>query len=195
MAQQDRSRGNFAEILNTRLNAYRLVLGGLLMCATAALVTATSAFGVIQLKTGKYKGQIGNVGSLSFKVKGEKNTHLEDFKIVIFGQPTCDMPVPETWPYALPNSGKFRVVTDVLQSRNTLYPQYLELSFGFYPFPVVSESGQINGSVPQFLGEIKGKKTIVGRNLLLFSDNFLPDYYHVDCRYQLFGESWKAKHR
>lgn len=183
-----------AEILNTRLNAHRLVLGGLLVCATAALVIATSAFGLIPLKTGKYKGQIGNVGSLSFKVKGKMNTHLEDFKIVIFGQPTCDMPVPETWPYELPNSGKFDVVTDVVLSRNTLYPEQLQLSFGLYPFPMVSESEEINGDVIQFLGEIKGKKTIVGRDLLLSSDDFLPESV-ADCRYQLFSESWKAKHR
>jgi hypothetical protein len=176
-------------------HSFQLVVGGILVCVAATLVAATSAFGLIPLKTGQYKGKIGNVGSLSFKVEGEKSAHLEDFKIVIFGQPTCDMPVPETWPYELPISGKFDVVTDVVLSRNTLFPEQLELSFGFYPFPVVSESADIQGDVIQFLGEIKRKNTIVGRHLLLSSDDFLPNDPDVNCRYRVFDESWKAKHR
>jgi hypothetical protein len=164
-----------------------------------SLVLALSAPGVEAAaklpKPGKYVGTITSgfsQGETSFKL--DQGRRMKDFSVVFSGEPFCSQPVPQSWNHPLPQSGEFRVLEDFRVIKGgAIYPDGSELSYGFYPFPLVEESHQVNGFM-QLDAEFTSRKRAAG-HIFAESDNFIPPPHEGVCDYFVPGGTWQVKRK
>jgi hypothetical protein len=175
----------------------RLCLASVAAVVLVPLVLVPSAVAVnpLKIKPGKYVGTITSglsQGETSFKL--DQGGRMKDFSIVFSGEPFCSQPVPESWNHPLPQSGDFRVLEDFRVIKGgAIYPDGSELSYGFYPFPVVQESHQVSGFM-QLDAEFTSRKRAAGY-IFVAGDDFIPPTHEGDCRYFVPGGNWQVKRK